>query len=144
MVTYAQIGLDTPAYSSGVNVAHRTTRRQGSGRGHPPREHPLLPRRGDLGPNRYLLVWPERTGSAQQKLCRHTVAYTAEALRIRVTVVDYYLWYKVSPTATDDLTHYDAVAIYLDTGFDRAATPQTALFIVDARQLWLPPVLQSR
>jgi hypothetical protein len=53
------------------------------------------------------------------------VAYTSEALRIYVTVVDYYLWYKENPTATDDLTLYDAVAIYLDTGFDRAAIPQT-------------------
>lgn len=53
------------------------------------------------------------------------LAYTAEALRVRVTVVDYYLWYKVNPTATDDLAQYDAVAIYLDTNYDRAATPQT-------------------
>lgn len=53
------------------------------------------------------------------------LVYTAEALRVRVTVVDYYLWYKVNPTATDDLTQYDAVAIYLDTDCDRAATPQT-------------------
>jgi len=53
------------------------------------------------------------------------VAYTAEAVHVRVTVVDYYLWYKVNPAATDDLTQYDAVAIYLDTDSDRAATPQT-------------------
>jgi hypothetical protein len=52
------------------------------------------------------------------------VAYTAEALQLRVIVVDYYLWYIVNPTATDDLTEYDAVAITLDTGFDRAPTPQ--------------------
>ncbi len=51
-------------------------------------------------------------------------AYMAEALRARVTIVDYYLWYKVNPTTTDDLTQYDAVAIYLDTNHDRAATPQ--------------------
>ena len=53
------------------------------------------------------------------------VAYTAEALQVRVTIVDYYLWYKLDPSATDDLARYDAVAIYLDTGFDRAARPQT-------------------
>jgi hypothetical protein len=52
-------------------------------------------------------------------------AYIPEALRIRVTVIDYYLWYKENPTAADDLTQYDAVAIYLDTDFDQAATPQT-------------------
>jgi hypothetical protein len=62
------------------------------------------------------------------------VAYTAEALRIRATIVDYYLWYKVNPTASDDLTEYDAVAIYLDTDFDRAAAPQTDdyIFLVGA------------
>jgi hypothetical protein len=53
------------------------------------------------------------------------VAYTSGALRVRVTVVDYYLWYKVNPTVADDLTQYDAVAIYLDTGLDQATTPQT-------------------
>jgi hypothetical protein len=63
------------------------------------------------------------------------VAYTAEALRIRATIVDYYLWYKIDPIATDDLTEYDAIAIYLDTGFDRAATPQTDdyTFLIGAR-----------
>lgn len=53
------------------------------------------------------------------------VAYTDEALRVRTTVVDYYLWYNTTPSAGDDLTEYDAVAIYLDTDFDRATTPQT-------------------
>jgi hypothetical protein len=63
------------------------------------------------------------------------VAYTAEALRVRVTVVDYYLWYKVTPSATDDLTQYDAVAIYLDTDLDRSTTPQTDdyTFLIGAR-----------
>lgn len=62
-------------------------------------------------------------------------AYTVEALRIQATVVDYYLWYNVDPAAGDDLTQYDAVAIYLDTGFDRATTPQTDdyTFLVGAR-----------
>jgi hypothetical protein len=53
------------------------------------------------------------------------LAYTQQALHIQVTVVDYYLWYKENPSATDDLTQYDAAAIYLDTGLDRATTPQT-------------------
>ncbi len=52
------------------------------------------------------------------------VAYTAEALQIRATIVDYYLWYNKTPSAADDLTEYDAVAIYLDTALDRAAAPQ--------------------
>jgi hypothetical protein len=63
------------------------------------------------------------------------LAYTAEALCVRVTVVDYYLWYKPNPAPTDELTQYDAVAIYLDTGFDGAATPQTDdyTFLIGAR-----------
>jgi hypothetical protein len=62
-------------------------------------------------------------------------AYTAEALYVRATVVDYYLWYKVDPAAGDDLTQYDAVAIYLDTDSDRATTPQADdyTFLVGAR-----------
>jgi hypothetical protein len=53
------------------------------------------------------------------------VAYTTEALRVRVTVADYYLWYEENPTVSDDLTQYDAAAIYLDTDSDRAAAPQS-------------------
>lgn len=52
------------------------------------------------------------------------VAYTAEALRVRATVIDYYLWYRVNPTSEDDLTQYDGVAIFLDTAADRSAAPQ--------------------
>jgi hypothetical protein len=52
------------------------------------------------------------------------VAYNVDAFHVRITIVDYYLWYRVKPASTDDLTQYDAVAIYLDTDFDRAATPQ--------------------
>lgn len=63
-------------------------------------------------------------------------AYTDDALHIRVTVVDYYLWYPPNPTPLTDLTQYDAAAIYLDTNLDRATTPQTDdyLFLVSARQ----------
>ena len=53
------------------------------------------------------------------------VAYTTEELQIHFTVVDYYLWYKESATTTDDLTLYDAIAIYLDTDLDRESIPQT-------------------
>jgi hypothetical protein len=52
------------------------------------------------------------------------VAYNVDAFHVRITIVDYYLWYRVKPASTDDLTQYDAVAITLDTDFDRAATPQ--------------------
>jgi len=63
------------------------------------------------------------------------VAYTAQALNVRATVVDYYLWYNEAPGASDDLTAYDAVAIYVDTAFDRATKPQTDdyTFLVGAR-----------
>lgn len=53
------------------------------------------------------------------------LAYTPDALYIRTTIVDYYLWYKVDPTPTDDLTQYDSVAIYLDVNHDRSSQPQT-------------------
>ena len=63
------------------------------------------------------------------------VAYTADALQVRVTVVDYYLWYDGDPHPEDDLTQNDAVAIYLDTHHDRVATPQSDdyTFLVGAR-----------
>jgi len=62
-------------------------------------------------------------------------AYTDDALHIRITVIDYFLWYHTNPTPSDDLTQYDSVAIYLDTNLDRATTPQTDdyLFLVGAR-----------
>jgi len=54
------------------------------------------------------------------------MAYSATALHVRVTVVDYYLWYNQNPASADDLTQYDAVTIYLDTAYDRKATPRGA------------------
>ncbi|MFZ6028788.1 MAG: DNRLRE domain-containing protein [Chloroflexota bacterium] len=53
------------------------------------------------------------------------LAYTPSALLVRFTVIDYYLWYKTNATTADDLTQYDAVALYLDTNHDRSATPNT-------------------
>lgn len=53
------------------------------------------------------------------------LVYTADSLQVLVTVIDYYLWTNQNPQPADDLTQYDAVALYLDTGFDRAASPQT-------------------
>ncbi|MCS7062121.1 MAG: DNRLRE domain-containing protein, partial [Anaerolineae bacterium] len=53
------------------------------------------------------------------------VGYTGTNLHLRVTVVDYALWYPASPSAATDLTQYDAVAVYLDTGYDRSTSPQT-------------------
>lgn len=52
------------------------------------------------------------------------LAYSPAGLYVRATVIDYYLWYKANAQISDDLTRYDALAIYLDTGHDRAATPQ--------------------
>ena len=53
------------------------------------------------------------------------LAYTAQALRVHVLVVDYYLWYNEDPQPNHDLTQYDAVTLYLDTHHDRMATPQS-------------------
>lgn len=52
------------------------------------------------------------------------LAYSPAGLHIRATVIDYYLWYKENVQPSDDLTRYDALAIHLDTGYDRASTPQ--------------------
>lgn len=60
------------------------------------------------------------------------VAYTQESLAIYPNIEDYYLWYPLPATSSTDLTRYDAVAIYLDTGGDGGATPDTDdyLFLV--------------
>ncbi len=52
------------------------------------------------------------------------VAYTPANLQVMVTVVDYYLWYNQNPQPADDLTQYDAVALYLDTAGARSSAPQ--------------------
>jgi uncharacterized repeat protein (TIGR01451 family) len=63
------------------------------------------------------------------------VGYTSDALMVQATVVDYYLWYDQYATATSDLTQYDAIAVYLDTTHDQAATPQSDdyWFLIGAR-----------
>ena len=53
------------------------------------------------------------------------IAYSPGGLYWRATGIDYYLWYKNNPQPSDDLTHYDALALYLDTGHDRASMPQS-------------------
>lgn len=54
------------------------------------------------------------------------VGYTEQALRIFVTVVDYNLWERPSgPYGDEDPRRYDAVAVYLDTGGNRAAQPDS-------------------
>jgi hypothetical protein len=64
------------------------------------------------------------------------VGYTPDAFEVRVSIVDYYLWYAENATSSTDLTNYDAVAIYLDTNNDR----QTVLenddfrFLIGAKQ----------
>jgi hypothetical protein len=65
------------------------------------------------------------------------VAYSALALHVRVTAVDYYLWYNQNPASADDLTQYDAVAIYLDVAHDRGTMPQTDdYFFLDGARHW--------
>jgi hypothetical protein len=63
------------------------------------------------------------------------MAYTAQALHIRATVVDYYLWYDENPKPSDDLTQYDAISIYLNTNHDQAGAPQSDdyTFLIGAR-----------
>jgi len=63
-------------------------------------------------------------GSPGQNYADVRVAYNAEELVIYVNVEDYYIWYDTEATPTSDLTQYDAVAIYLDTAYDRTVFPQ--------------------
>ncbi len=53
------------------------------------------------------------------------MAYTSSGLHIFISIVDYYLWYQANATPEDDLTQYDAVAIYLDTNHDLANVPKS-------------------
>ena len=53
------------------------------------------------------------------------VGYTADALKVQITIADYYLWYDENADSSSDLMQYDAVAIYLDTDYDQAAAPQS-------------------
>ncbi len=57
------------------------------------------------------------------------VAYSQSNFLVNVLVVDYYLWLDTNPQPADDLTQYDAIALYLDTQFDRAAAPQSDDFL---------------
>ena len=63
------------------------------------------------------------------------VAYTSQGLKLRLTVVDYYLWYHQNPDTNTDLSQYEAVALYVDTAHDRAINPQTDdyRFLIGAR-----------
>jgi len=63
------------------------------------------------------------------------VGYTADDLEIRFTIADYYLWYDENADSSSDLTQYDAVALYLDTAYDRATAPQPDdyRFLIGAR-----------
>lgn len=63
-------------------------------------------------------------GGPGQNYADVRVAYTAEELVIYINIEDYYVWYDTEATLTSDLTRYDAVAVYLDTAHDQAASPQ--------------------
>jgi len=52
------------------------------------------------------------------------IAYSPTGLYWRDTGIDYYMWYKSDSTSNDDLTPYDALALYIDSGHDRAGSPQ--------------------
>jgi hypothetical protein len=65
-----------------------------------------------------------KQGVPSQNYVDVRLMYTPQYLRVRATIVDYYLWYLENAQMTDDLTQYDAIAVYLDTNHDRATTPQ--------------------
>ncbi len=53
------------------------------------------------------------------------IGYSPDGLYLRETIIDYYLWNKENAQAGDDLTRYDAIALYLDTHQDGGAAPKT-------------------
>lgn len=68
------------------------------------------------------------------------MAYTNYGLHVRVTPIDYYLWYTDVPDATIDLTQWDSIALYFDTSFDRAAQPRTDDYTFMAMgRVWVNP-----
>jgi hypothetical protein len=91
---------------------------------------------GEVNWARTAIFWfgKNKQGVPSQNYTDVRVGYTAEALEVQVSVVDYYLWYD-SSTDTGNLTRYDAVAIYLDTAHDQASDPQSDdyWFLVGAR-----------
>jgi uncharacterized repeat protein (TIGR01451 family) len=65
------------------------------------------------------------------------VAYNDENLYVMTHVVDYWLWSDQDPQPSDDLTQYDAIAVYLDTRGDRATSPQSDdYYFLDAWRAW--------
>lgn len=66
-----------------------------------------------------------KQGVPSQNYVDMRLMYTPQYLRVRATIVDYYLWYLENAQLTDDLTQYDAIALYLDTAHDRATAPQS-------------------
>lgn len=82
---------------------------------------------GDVAWERTAIFWfgQNKQGAPSQNYVDVRVGYNSSALQIWVNDVDYYLWYDENATTSSDLTPYEAVAFYLDTTHDRAATPQS-------------------
>jgi len=103
----------------------------------PPRRVNIPYFSGDVTWAETAIFWfgQNKQGVPSQNYVDVRVGYTSAALMVRATIVDYYLWYDQDATATSDLTQYDAVAVYLDTSHNQAATPQADdyWFLISAR-----------
>lgn len=68
------------------------------------------------------------------------VVYNAAGLHIRVTPVDYYLWYPDNPPDNIDLTRWDSMSVQLDTRLSRNGRPQPTDFqFLTAATMWVNP-----
>ena len=68
------------------------------------------------------------------------VAYTNYGIHFRMTPIDYYLWYKDEPPASEDLTKWDAIAVFLDTSFNQSQQPDTNdFYFLTTGRVWLNP-----
>jgi len=66
------------------------------------------------------------------------VSYNGDHLYLRVAAFDRRLWYDTSPSP-DDLTAWDAVTLYLDTGGNAGNVPDANAYRFDAQLVWWEP-----
>jgi hypothetical protein len=88
------------------------------------------------------LVWFGRNqqGPRSQNYADVRIGYSALGLHIRVTPIDYYLWYPDDPPSTTDLTQWDTIAVHLDTSGSRAGAPQPSSYqFMNTARLWVNP-----
>lgn len=79
-------------------------------------------------------------GSMSPNYADVRILYNQSGLHVRVTPVDYYLWYPEDPALDIDLTQWDSIAVQLDTTLGRSGQPQpTDYQFLLAATMWVNP-----